>query len=263
MSHWIKMRLDLDDDPAVISIAARTGLDEFAVIGRLQNLWSWADRQATDGHAAGVTTAWINRRVRHDKFAEAMIDVGWLLADEAGVTFPNFDRHNGESAKNRAMAADRKRVQRARDAGQGDGHEEGTPASRGERDEGVTREDKRRRDKEERENAGAKPGRNDYPVDFENAWTAYPARPGNSKADAFKAWSARRKDGVAPETMLAGVLRYRAYVQGMRTEPQYVKQAATFFGPGGHYDSEWVVPQRARGQHDVEGTDYGRDGDTL
>lgn len=141
---WIKMRVDLADDPAVIGIAARLGLDEFAVVGRLQALWSWADGQSRDGHAAGVTAAWVNRKVQCDGFAEAMASVSWLRIDETGITFPNFDNHNGETAKTRALGKNRKQKQRNGAHGHADVPEVGADLSRNQRDESVTREEKRR-----------------------------------------------------------------------------------------------------------------------
>ena len=136
---WIKMRNDLSQDPAVIGIAAITGTDEFSVIGRLQALWSWADRQSRDGHAAYVTSAWLNKKVHCDGFAEAMVKVGWLTVDESGITFPKFGEHNGETAKARALGKNRKQKQRA---AADVTHEESTP-SRNDRDKNVTREEKR------------------------------------------------------------------------------------------------------------------------
>jgi ribosome biogenesis GTPase A len=41
------------------------------------------------------------------------VKAGWLLVDNTGITFPNFDRHNGKRAKDRALAMERKREQRA------------------------------------------------------------------------------------------------------------------------------------------------------
>jgi hypothetical protein len=69
---------------------------------------------------------------------------------------------------------------------------------------------------------------------FEDAWKAYPRRPNDSKAAARKAWTARVKAGADPTEMLDGTRRYAEYVAAEETEPRYVKQAATFFGP-----SEW------------------------
>jgi len=70
---------------------------------------------------------------------------------------------------------------------------------------------------------------------FEEAWAAYPKRPNNSKTAALKAWTARVKNGVNPADMILGVKRYAKYCEAMRTEPNFIKQASTFFGPDQHY----------------------------
>jgi len=117
---WIKMRMDLADDPAVIAIAAALQLDEDTVVGKLHRLWSWGDRHTTDGKARGVTGAWVDRYVNAEGFAAAMSAAGWLSVEGHGITFPRFDRHNGASAKRRA--AHTRRVassrRRADDAGE-------------------------------------------------------------------------------------------------------------------------------------------------
>jgi len=139
---WIKMRTNLADDPAVIGIADALDLDEDTVVGKLHRLWSWADSQSRDGHAASVTKKWVDRYVRADGFADAMISVGWMIVDKSGVTLPNFDRHNGKTAKTRALSSDRQSRKR---------HGDVTEESRDERDKNVTREEKRRgRDRERR-----------------------------------------------------------------------------------------------------------------
>lgn len=99
----------------------------------------------------------------------------------------------------------------------------------------------------------------DYTVEFEEAWSAYPQRPGNSKRDAFKAWSARLKGGAAADVMTAGVRRYAAYCEAEKTEPRFIKQAATFFGPGEHYLADWSPGKRPPpgGRHNgFDKTDY-------
>ena len=58
---WIPLRADVHEDPAVIAIAAALGMEEYAVVGRLHKLWSWANRQLADGNAACVTDSWIDR----------------------------------------------------------------------------------------------------------------------------------------------------------------------------------------------------------
>lgn len=132
---WIKMRTDLAEDPAVIDMAAALDVDEDTVVGKLHRLWSWADSQSRDGHAVGVTEKWVDRKVGCEGFARAMSDVGWLTLEARSITIPNFDRHNGKSAKTRALAKDRKASER---------HADVPDLSRSQRDKSVTREEKRR-----------------------------------------------------------------------------------------------------------------------
>jgi hypothetical protein len=114
-NEWIKMRCDLSDDPSVILMMSVLGLDVHSVIGRLHKLWSWANRHLRDGYARCVTTNWIDVHVECAGFADAMKLAGWLTVKKDMLFFPNFDRHNGKSAKNRALSADR--MSRSRYAG--------------------------------------------------------------------------------------------------------------------------------------------------
>ncbi|EPY4930590.1 helix-turn-helix domain-containing protein [Klebsiella pneumoniae] len=99
--------------------------------------------------------------------------------------------------------------------------------------------------------ASVRSAKQDYSPEFETAWQAYPKRAGgNSKSGAFKAWKARLKDGVKPEDMLAGVKRYAAYTRATGSVgTQYVKQAASFFGPDRHFEESWQVPSAPGGGH--------------
>ena len=99
--------------------------------------------------------------------------------------------------------------------------------------------------------APARSAKQDYSPDFETAWQAYPKRAGgNSKSGAWKAWKARLKDGVKPDDMLAGVKRYAAYARATGSVgTQFVKQAATFFGPDRHFEELWQAPSAPGGGH--------------
>lgn len=88
---------------------------------------------------------------------------------------------------------------------------------------------------------------------FEVAWSLYPKRPGNSKADARRAWDARLKAGTTEAVMLDGVKRYAAYVLATNVEPRFVKQAATFFGPGEHFLSDYDMPSQKITVYDANG----------
>lgn len=101
-------------------------------------------------------------------------------------------------------------------------------------------------------------------AEFIAAWNSYPERPGASRAGAFKKWQARRNEGVSADVMLAGVRRYAEFVKKSGTEPQYIKQPETFFGPDKHYESSWefidrrapAAPQRASRHSGFDKLDY-------
>lgn len=84
----------------------------------------------------------------------------------------------------------------------------------------------------------------DYSVEFEQAWQAYPKRAGgNPKQAAWKSWLARIREGIKPADMLAGVQRYAAYITATgKAGSEYVKQASTFFGPDHHFAESWTAP---------------------
>ncbi|HIF5919614.1 TPA: DNA-binding protein [Raoultella ornithinolytica] len=86
-----------------------------------------------------------------------------------------------------------------------------------------------------------------YTEEFEQAWRGYPKRAGgNSKADAFKAWTARIKSGATTQELTDGVRRYAAYVTAAgKLNTEFVKQASTFFGPSKHYEELWTVAATA------------------
>jgi len=104
---WIKMRCNLDTDPAVFQMAAALGMDELAVVGRLWKVWAWADQHIADCNAVSVTANVLDRITTTPGFAEAMRKVGWLEGRDGDLSFPHFDRHNGQTAKKRALTKNR------------------------------------------------------------------------------------------------------------------------------------------------------------
>ena len=114
-SPWIKMRTDLRDDPKVVAIAEELGLDQYAVVGRLHAFWAWADRYTADGNALSVTSAFVDQYLSALGFASALRKVGWLAGQEGDLSVPNFEKHNGQSAKRRLLTAQRAKRFRAAD----------------------------------------------------------------------------------------------------------------------------------------------------
>jgi hypothetical protein len=104
---WIKMRVDLASDPAVIRIRRATGLDADSVVGKLHRLWAWANTHLASGEAQGLDLESVDELAGAAGFAAALESAGWLRVDADGVQFVNFERHNGQPAKARALAKTR------------------------------------------------------------------------------------------------------------------------------------------------------------
>lgn len=80
-----------------------------------------------------------------------------------------------------------------------------------------------------------------YETEFEEVWSAYPKRPGNSKPTALRAFIARRKAGHSLETILMGVRAYCAYCVAKNIDSGYVKLITTFLGAGEFFLADWSI----------------------
>lgn len=105
MGYWIKVEHQLPDKPEVLAIAAELGVTPNAVLGMLLRVWIWADAQLRDGYAPSVTLASLDHVAGASGFGEAMRNAGWIVVKRGGLFFPNFDRHNGQTAKSRALTS--------------------------------------------------------------------------------------------------------------------------------------------------------------
>lgn len=114
-SLWIKIEHVTPDKPEVFEIADILGIDPDAVTGKLIRFWIWADQQVVDGSNIKVTPAVIDRIVHCKGFTDALQKAGWLVIRSGSLQVPHFDRHNGQTAKERAITNRRKIKQRMRD----------------------------------------------------------------------------------------------------------------------------------------------------
>ena len=104
---WIKMEVGLPEKPEVWQIAGMVGIDADSVVGKLLKVWRWFDAHTESGNAVGVSYPLVDHVAGVSGFAEAMALCGWLRQDGSTLILPNFDRHNGKTAKNRALTAKR------------------------------------------------------------------------------------------------------------------------------------------------------------
>jgi hypothetical protein len=184
LMSWIKVCDNTPDKSEVWAIAKALNIHRLMAFGALVKVWLWADKELTSGKNHIIAELELIDDLTNIKgLAGAMLKVGWLLQVEGGFTFPNIDRHISETAKARALAANRKarsRVEKPvtlmsrsqRDKVTAVGHANVTLMSRSQRDKSVTREEKRREEKireekKEEESGSAPPtatAENDKPI---------------------------------------------------------------------------------------------------
>jgi len=104
---WIKFEKATLHKPEVFEMASDLGIDPDAVIGKLLRVWDWFDDQSSDGNAPVTVRALLDRYSGVTGFTDSMEAVGWLVVDGDTMTLPNFGRHNGQTAKARALTAKR------------------------------------------------------------------------------------------------------------------------------------------------------------
>ena len=110
--EWIKMRNDLHTHPKVVRMSSALKADRLRVIGGLHAVWCLFDVHSEDGSLSGYTPQAVDELISFAGFSDAMSAVKWLNIDGDGLTLPEFDEHNGQSAKRRATETKRKRLER-------------------------------------------------------------------------------------------------------------------------------------------------------
>lgn len=258
---WIKFEKGTLDKPEVFAMADALGIDPDAVIGKLVRVWAWFDTHTLDGNAARVTSSLLDRVAAHAGFVTAMSAVGWADVTSAGVHLPNFDRHNGETAKKRALGSKRQRVFKERNADGNAGSVSNPPASASA--DASPREEKRREESQQPETPSAPaapaPGVGDAEVPkrirapksdapktthrFAEFWAAYPVKKG--RADALKKWAAKGLDAIA-DLILAHVRRMER--EDAQWKRGFIPHGSTYVNAEGWQDEPAPDPEEvARG----------------
>jgi len=104
---WIKIEHSMPDKPEVVLLADILRIDQDAVAGKLLRVWIWSDQQSVSGDDLTGTESFIDRLTNCPGFAAGLLKVGWLNSRNGRYSVPNFDRHNGQTAKSRVLSRDR------------------------------------------------------------------------------------------------------------------------------------------------------------
>jgi hypothetical protein len=122
MGCWLKWEKGLERKQEVLQIAARLLMPPAQAAGTLMIVMSWLDDNVSeyrDGCHACVTlkslnVSFVDVIAGVTGFGEALAEVGWLRLEEGVLVFVNAGRHNGKTAKHRALATDRQQNRRAK-----------------------------------------------------------------------------------------------------------------------------------------------------
>jgi hypothetical protein len=112
---WIKVEAPTPNKPEILRMARILGVSRDDAFGKAMRLWLWLDGITVDGLVDGVTSHDVDAILGTEGVADAFSQVGWLICDDSipRITVPNFERHNGASAKARAGKARRQAQWRA------------------------------------------------------------------------------------------------------------------------------------------------------
>ena len=115
MAKWIKIETHTPDKTEVRHIARLCRCTKAEAFLAFFRVFVWLDEETEDGHVDFFTTADADEIGGLAGLGSALEAVGWIAFSASGAVVSNWDRHNGESAKKRAMKSERQR--RWRDGG--------------------------------------------------------------------------------------------------------------------------------------------------
>jgi len=111
---WIKVDVTTCDKVKIIHIARACGVRVNEAFGAWFRLWAWFDGVTEDGRLDFLRPEDCDAKAGLNGIGAALADVGWIEFGERGAIIIGWEKHNGKSAKKRALAADRKRCERER-----------------------------------------------------------------------------------------------------------------------------------------------------
>lgn len=110
--RWIKIDVDTPNKPAIVRLANDCGCTRGDAFLAFFRLYSWLDEQTADG-VLYADPEEVDAVARLQGAASSLANSGWLTFTQDGrLTVSNWQEHNGQSAKRRAMDAVRKAMKR-------------------------------------------------------------------------------------------------------------------------------------------------------
>jgi len=114
-SNWLKVQKHTPDKPEIRHMARRCGCSIGEAFLAWFRVYTYFDETTEDGDVPFFTPDDVDDIGKLPGLGNSMAEVGWVLFDAGGCTVVKWERHNGASAKRRAVEAERQA--RIRDAG--------------------------------------------------------------------------------------------------------------------------------------------------
>jgi hypothetical protein len=234
---WIKWTHGLSRKPEVMQIAYRLGRSRHEVAGLLMEWWEWTDVNVNIDESAsgfdpdacpGVVRVgadglrMIDAITGVEGMAEALVAVGWASIENGNLVLPNFGRHNGKSAKARALDAARKRAGRRNSVRKTSGSNPDKIRNRG--------EEKRREEintplPPKGGVSKAKKTATEH-RHFARFWSSYPRK--TAKPNAVAAFAKIDPDDATLAAMLAAIERQKCSPGWVKDGGQFIPHPATW-----------------------------------
>lgn len=112
MNDWMKVEKQTPEKPELARLARDCKVSRGEAFLAWFRAWAWLDGLSADGRLRDVTPADFDEAARLPGAAASLEAAGWLVWHEAGLDVTNYTRHNGKSAKARALDQRRQRIHR-------------------------------------------------------------------------------------------------------------------------------------------------------
>lgn len=228
VERFVAVAEDLIDGAKMRGLYKKLGCSNAEAVGFLTILWRWgmkgnandeglllnADKSDIVGMFKGTL---VGSGVDIETLVQVLVDEKWIDDEPDGLYIHDWPKHQEywiQYCRRRDKDTERKRAERAR------ARQAANSPSQQMQMADINLPSTRKTDVSTASHNG-----------FEEAYDAYPKKTG--RTDAAKAYKARLNEGYSPQEILDAVNAYAAECRASRREKQYIKNPATFFGPGG------------------------------
>jgi hypothetical protein len=199
---WIKLEHATLDKPEVLRTADLLGIHRREALGLFAEFWIWLDKNLSGScpdFVRNMSRKSLDDVLHVQGFASVLEVIGWAKFDDEGAVMQiiNAERHNGNTAKTRALDAKRKKEKRLQNV-------------RENPDKNGTREEKRR------DNTPIVPSS----PKFDEFWKTYPGPRKVGRSKCLALWTANGFEAVGDQVLL--------HVAAMAASPQWKEQEGKF-----------------------------------